>query len=158
MNTVHLLIAKWRDDAAKLRALAARAQRRGDLNDADVHFMAAQDADAYIDELEAALTHAASQPEEQFSGIEVPSSSEIVAHGLAQLGAKIAVPRSFLDRLASLKDSDLSSDADLQRLENLTDLAYLWTTERCEPCRRAGIYHCGEPDRCGNMKPLAEVP
>ncbi len=51
-DTIARLLSEWREGAAKMRALAGKAQRRGDFNEADVRFAAAQDAEAYADQLE----------------------------------------------------------------------------------------------------------
>lgn len=45
------LVADWREEAAKTRASAGRAQRRGDLGTADVNFAFAQNIEAHADEL-----------------------------------------------------------------------------------------------------------
>lgn len=57
-NPLLALAEKWKAEANNLRVLAGKAQKLGDLNDADVRFGAAQDADAYAAELEKALAAA----------------------------------------------------------------------------------------------------
>lgn len=61
-SDVGKLPAKWRAEAAQLRAQASRAQKRGDGTDLEL-FQSAQDAERYADELEAALTQPAASGE-----------------------------------------------------------------------------------------------
>lgn len=49
------LPAKWREDAANLRRLAGKAACRGDLINQEIRLGSAQDAEAFADELDAAL-------------------------------------------------------------------------------------------------------
>lgn len=52
VNSLLTLAAEWRADAAKLRNMAGKSQRRGDDTEADVRFAFAQESEAKAQELE----------------------------------------------------------------------------------------------------------